>query len=664
MNIFSKTDIEKIKNRVRKYPEYIEKIERNTRDVRRKLYIQKTGIATWYHYFTCPHCGTRLTFNYDDNEHFVCPECSNVQTGEPYLGAWWETVLTMTSSSAYELAVGYIATDRLDFLEVAKQIILGYAENYKNYEVHGGIPYNHPGRFASQVLSDCDPICHLASAYSILRDHFTESERELIENEMFRPAADHQKKYLTPQLHNHEVAICASIGAIGIAIDDEELIRFATDTKYGLKYQIDHAYLEDSLWFECSVSYHLYALQWFMMFEKLAKNTNYSLLSDAHYRERLYRAMILPLKLRIDDSGTARLNDGHGSFVGNQSIYEYAYFCFGTEELLALLQACYTGGQRESFDALIYGVDDLPRAPVIPIHNYLSERGSGLAIIHGSEQRTLVFKATPYGGEHDHYDRLALSFCAFGRGACMDFGTASGYGSPLHYGYFKNTASHNTVVIDGENIAPCDTRIREYKVNAQDDIYLDAETLPPEKYTMLDSFTIKQWSDEAYNGVTMRRIVSWHDKYFIDVFVLKSDNTLKKEWTWHTDAEGEIPQAAEYIGKVSHKGAQSYLTEAYLYRAMGVVKTSYRNDGFNMDIYTLADGKEIIYAKGPNTPASTNVSYLLERTYEKCPTFVNVIEAHKGESIIRSVNIEKDKGAVTVTVTEKSGREERQKIYI
>ena len=98
--------------------------------------------------------------------------------------------------------------------------------------------------------------------------------------------------------------------------------------------------------------------------------------------------------------------------------------------------------------------------------------------------------------------------------------------------------------------------------------------------------------------------------------------------------------------------------------AMGVVKTSYRNDGFNMDIYTLADGKEIIYAKGPNNPASTNVSYLLERTYEKCPTFVNVIEAHKGESIIRSVNIEKDKGAVTVTVTEKSGREERQKIYI
>ena len=44
----------------------------------------------------------------------------------------------------------------------------------------------------------------------------------MIENEMFRPAAEHQKKYLTPQLYNHEVAICTSIAAIGIAINDDD----------------------------------------------------------------------------------------------------------------------------------------------------------------------------------------------------------------------------------------------------------------------------------------------------------------------------------------------------------------------------------------------------------------------------------------------------------
>lgn len=253
MSILSENDIEKIRKMVKDHPEYIEIIERRTKDVRRKLHIQKTGLATWYHYFTCPECGTRLKFNYDDNEKFICSECGKIQTGEPYLGAWWETVLTMTSSAAYELAIGYIATGREDFLAVAKEIILGYAKNYKNYEVHGGIPYNNPGRFASQVLSDCDPICSLAPAYAILKTEFTDAEKAMIENEMFRPAAKHQKKHLTPQLHNHEVAICTSIAAIGIAINDDELVRFATDTKYGLKYQIDNAYLEDGLWFECSI---------------------------------------------------------------------------------------------------------------------------------------------------------------------------------------------------------------------------------------------------------------------------------------------------------------------------------------------------------------------------------------------------------------------------
>ena len=659
MNIFSSIDIDRIRERVRQHPKYIEKIEQSTRDVRAKLHIQKSGLATWYHYFTCSKCGTRLRFDYNDSERFVCPECGAAHTGEPYVGAWWETVLTITSSAAYELAIGYIATGREDFLITAKEILLGYASNYKNYEVHGGIPYNHPGRFAAQVLTDCEPICSLARAYSLLRDLFTDSERDLIENEMFRPAAEHQKKYMTPQLHNHEVAICASIGAIGIAIDDDELVRFAKDTKYGLKYQIDHAYLEDNIWFECSSSYHLYALHWFMMFEKMAKNTKYSLFADHHYRDKLYSALIFPLNLRIDSISTARLNDGHGSLEGNEKIYEYAYSYFKTDELLVLLDMCYRHKSRESLDTLLYGAELLPEPPSLPPKNYISDKGSGLAIIHGSDDRVLVFKATPYGGEHDHYDRLALSFGAFGVPACMDFGTASGYGSPLHYGYFKNTATHNTVVIDGKNMPPCDTRITEYRVNAPDDILLDACTLPPEEYTMLDSFTIKQWDDEVYRGVKMRRIVSWHDKYFIDVFYIESNNNLRKEWTWHVDGKCHVPTSAVRAGKISEVGPQAYFKDAYIYSAEGVIKCSYQREGFNLDIYTLSDGKDLIFAEGPNNPANTDVSYLIERSTEKKTVFVNVFEAHRGTPVLKSVSIQRSGEGVCLLITENSGREKR-----
>jgi len=659
MQIYTSEDRARIASRMKNNPTILKQIEDTTADIRKKLYIQKTGLATWSHYFVCPKCGVRLIFDYYNNESFTCPNCGEVVSGEPYLGSWWNTVLDRTSAASFLLALGYVGVGREDYLKTAKEILLGYADNYKNYEVHGGIPYNNPGRFASQVLSDAHPIYDLTRAYALIKDCFTDSERAHIENDLFRPASEHQIKYLTPQIHNHEVAICTSIAAIGLAIDDPELVKYATDTKYGLKYQIDNAYLADNFWFEGSTGYHIFSLYWFMSFEMIAKNTEFSLLSDPHYGDLLHRAMLFPKNIYVGNNSTVKLNDGGGSLAGNDRIYEHAYAVFKDEKLLPLLAASYKGTlKREaSIYALIYGVDTLPESiPEIKKKNYLSPVGSQIAMVHGSEDRYLMLKAMPYGGEHDHYDRLGISFSAFGRGTCEDFGTAAGYGSPLHYGYFKNTASHNTVVINGENMAPCDTCVNEYRVNAPDDIYLDAETLPPEEYEMLDSFTIKQWSDEAYRGVRMRRVISWHDKYFIDVFSVKSDNALRKEWTLHIDARFVSPREGRYVNGISSTGAQSYIKNAYIASHKGVTKLHYEASDYNVDVHTLADGLDIVNAEGPNNPADKKLSYLIERTSAECPVYVNVIEAYKGSSVISSVEASIDSGVVTVKVTETSGR--------
>lgn len=658
MELFTKEDKARIASRISKNPAFVEMIENKTRDVRNKLYIQKTGLATWSHYFSCPVCGAKLIFNYYDNEHFECKNCGAIQSGEPYLGAWWESVLDITTTSAKLLAIGYVGTGREDMLSLAKEILLGYADNYKNYEVHGGIPYNNPGRFASQVLSDAHPIYELSLAYSLVKEYLCQEEREHIENDLFRPAAEHQIKYLTPQIHNHEVIICTSIAAIGMAIGDETLVKFARDEKYGLKYQIDNAYLEDNFWFECSTGYHLYSLRWFIIFEMLTKNTEYGLFKVEHYREKLYRALLFPKNLYIGDGGTVKFNDGGGSLRGHGGMYEYPYALFGTDELRDMITESYVDSDRRfSVDALLWGVDELPLdAEPLKKQNYISTVGTHLALLHGTEDRYFAFKALPYGGEHDHYDRLSISFDAFGAALSPDMGTSSGYGSPLHYGYFKNTASHNTVVIDGENMAPCDTKVNEYRVNAPDDIYLDAETLPPEEYKMLDSFTIKQWSDEAYAGVRMRRVISWHDKYFVDVFSVKSENELKKEYTLHLNARHVSPREGRYVNGINNNGAQSYIKNGYIAKRCGVSKLHYTQRDVNVDVYAEASGLELIFAEGPNNPADKKISYLLERSTEKSPTFVNVIETYRDESVIDSVKIERLENEVKITVTEKSGK--------
>ena len=664
---FSQSDIARIKERLDNNSELLNHIETYTAKVREKLHIQKSGLATWSHYFVCPACGVRFVFDYDNNTAFTCVNCGHTVSGEPYLGAWWEEILGLNSSSAYYLSIACVSTQREDYRRTVRDILLGYADNYKNYEVHGGIPYNKPGRFAAQVLSDAAPLLNLANAYALSRDFFTDSEREHIENDLFREAARHQMDHLTPQIHNHEVVIAVSIAAIGLAIGDRDMVREVLNMKYGLKYQIDHGYLSDDLWFECCLGYHLYPLGMIIRYEQMAKDTEFSLFADPGYRNKLYRALVLPLKFHWTDNRPFLLNDGAGGYSGYEYIYEYPYAYFKTDELAALVRASYTRSstRRSSITALIYGADTIPEGEsILPEENYIAEGGSNLAIVRSSEGSALLFKATPYAGEHDHYDRLGIGFYPFGTGACRDFGTSDGYGSPLHYAYYKNSATHNTVVIDGENMAPCDTVINEYK-RVGDEVYLDAKTLPPEQYEMLDSFTIKQWSTEAYEGVTYRRALLSFGDCFIDIFSVKSKNNLRKEWILHIDGERvKDPQNIEKPDPVSKKGPQSYLKDCTVMSGEGFRCTTYSCDGFKLDVHSYLPDCDLVFALGPSNPADSDCAYHMVRSYSDSPVFVNVIDAYRDTPTVATVSYTIDQNTHTVSVADAKGRVHTLKIEL
>ena len=312
---------------------------------------------------------------------------------------------------------------------------------------------------------------------------------------------------------------------------------------------------------------------------------------------------------------------------------------------------------EEVYNKIVELTSKVQTSFVVDTLDYLAKGGTNFAVLHGSDERYFLFKASPYGGEHDHYDRLALSFSAFGKPISVDLGTAAGYGAPLHYAYYKNTATHNTVVVDGENMPPCETVVDGYEVFAEDDIRLDAHTLPHEKFEGLDSFTIKQWSDEAYANTSMRRIVRFRDKYFIDIFKVSSDNNLNKDWTWHTVGETAIPEGVKPLERVNDKGPQSFFSEAVEKSGRGVEKISVTSEDYVLDVYAYAEEKQLIFAKGPDCPSTSLLSYLIERSKETSPVYVNVIEAHRHEeSSIDKVDISVNGDNVEVTVYEKGGK--------
>ncbi|GAM72017.1 hypothetical protein JCM19236_1276 [Vibrio sp. JCM 19236] len=57
---------------------------------------------------------------------------------------------------------------------------------------------------------------------------------------MLREGAEFLMEYRTDQLHNHEMKINATIGVIGMILDEQSYLDFALNTDYGIHYQLNH----------------------------------------------------------------------------------------------------------------------------------------------------------------------------------------------------------------------------------------------------------------------------------------------------------------------------------------------------------------------------------------------------------------------------------------
>ncbi|MDO5418367.1 MAG: heparinase II/III family protein, partial [Lachnospiraceae bacterium] len=193
------------------------------------------------------------------------------------------------------------------------------------------------------------------------------------------------------------------------------------------------------------------------------------------------------------DDGIPMLNDtnyGHAAHMYPR--VEFAYRELGGGRMAYFLNSYYKNHKRDSLDAFLYGVDTIEEAS-FEKKNYHTEIGKpGHTILRGKDGRYLLFKHDRYGGEHDHYDRLGISYQAYGKPISRDLGT-TGYGAVMHYDYYKNTGTNNTCVIGEENQAPADGRLTRYE-ERDGVVYVEAEADWTAPYEMPDSFTIVQWS--------------------------------------------------------------------------------------------------------------------------------------------------------------------------
>jgi hypothetical protein len=282
----------------------------------------------------------------------------------------------------------------------------------------------------------------------------------------------------------------------------------------------------DGSHFEQSAYYHVYALDFFLLYRLLAKTPgtyDARLVSMAEYLDALLGVNgTLPL-IGDDDGGRVfhpygeRAGFGRATMATCSVLFNRPEWLRGSEHLYE--QAAWWLGTQ------VLSARTAPPAP--RVSRFFSD--SGVAVMAAGDVH-LVVKAGPFGegsGGHSHSDVLSLTARAGSREILIDPGTFTYVADPAERDRFRGSAAHNTVRVDG----------------------LD-QAVPggPFRWNHKPSVTVRQWLTSplrdyldatcAYAGFTHRRRVVFVKPATVIVLDTvdgpSGDHTL--EQFWHLDS--------------------------------------------------------------------------------------------------------------------------------
>ena len=290
--------------------------------------------------------------------------------------------------------------------------------------------------------------------------------------------------------------------------------------------QMQRQVRDDGSHFEQSAYYHVYALDFFLLYRVMARPKgpyDNRLVAMAEYLDALLGLNgTLPL---IGDDDGGRLFHPYGERVG-----------FGR----ATMATCAVVFQRPEWlrgsdylheqAAWWMGADVLSMAaapPAARVSHFFADGGTAV-MVSGDVQ--LVVKAGPFGegsGGHSHSDVLSLTARAGGREVLIDPGTFTYVADPAERNRFRGSGAHNTVRIDGGD---------------------QAVPSGPFRWSHKPSVSVRQWATRpdrdyldatcVYAGITHRRRIAFLKPAMVVVLDTidgpRGDHKL--EQFWHLDS--------------------------------------------------------------------------------------------------------------------------------
>ncbi|MEW5718214.1 MAG: alginate lyase family protein, partial [Chloroflexota bacterium] len=512
----------------------------------------------WVHDYACPDHWCALTFDPASPYAHCCPH-GETRTGDQLDAAWRVLEHRRIANAARDLALIFALTDEHTYANAACEILMQYAHHYANYAGADSAPgWMLKGRVFQQALTEAIWTVPLTQAYDLIRISLYEEQDAQIVNALLRPivgtlspAQDdlvNQQKNLKS---NYNAWLIAALGLLGYALRDPVLVERAIDGPAGFRAHLAAAILPDGFEHEGTPYYHNFVALGYTILAEAARAHERDLYAErgpaGQSIEAMWRAFAT---LAFLDGTIPQIGDG-AYWLGSTFVaeicetYEVALARTNDNEFAWLLSQSYRGKPRDTWTALLFAERDLADTPM-PARKSACFSSVGIAVLrdHTNTQQVCVpFGA--YAGAHSHLDRAALQVFPW----ATDPGNTP-YGTTARAEWYRQTAAHNAIVVDGQTQAECQAQLLNFEVTP-------------------DTTILWLSADAAYSGVRLTRLITMANGIVKDSTLVDSDAEHTYDWIVHLDDECALadlvlePVSGEFAETGAYRFVMPYARRRY-----------------------------------------------------------------------------------------------------
>ena len=569
----------------------------------------------WSHDYVCPKHGVPLVFDEKSPHRHRCPTDNQRHTGDKLDAAWRFYMHSRYGKAVKDLGVAFILSNHPRYAATARAILLGYAENWPKYR--NPRKTNGRGHLFWQVLDEGQWAPNMAWGYNSIYPALSPEDRQTIRNGLLVPLYEIIQKEQMQRIHNHRVWENAGSVLLGFATDHPDWFKPAIEGSLGIREQLGKGVLDDGLWFEGSTHYHFFTLEALATVIEVAHRFGYDLKRD----HQLKAMFDVPLCLALPSGELPALNDSpFGTKISSPDLYELAFAWYGDSSYARFLQQGYKGRERTGLRALLYGKPGLAAPSPSSPPSSLNLTSSGVAILRKNDTY-LLMKYGHHGGGHGHYDKLNFILAEGSTWLSPDFG-APKYGLPIYEGWFKQTLSHNTIVVDQKRQEQATGRMRAFKPDAE----------VPSMEASVDS---------AYPGVTLKRSLHLGEDYLVIHDRVESSQPHTYDWVYHHDGRLVHDSPFKPLSPPLNKGSGYEYLESLEHVIVHDPWQLTWQDGQRSVRLTMlgAPNTEVITAAGPGMPISDRLPMVIARRRATRAEYIAVLEWPGDAPLFTSVNL-------------------------